>query len=272
MAEFRCVRRTRFESMRDLFDELMRGEAANPMEAARRNMRTPMRKRFYKTASIGDGNTLLLDGRPVKTPARRPLAAPQPQLAQLVAAEWNAQGEQIDPAAMPLTRLANVIIDGVADAPDAVRGEIESYLGSDLLFYRADAPEGLVARQAALWDPLLDFARNEFDARFVLAQGVVHQTQPREAVEAAASAIPRGPGLEGIWRLGAVAAITTLTGSALIALALARGALTADDAWTAAHVDEDWNMATWGKDDELLTRRSARRAEFDAAALVLKLA
>src|SRR5271163_5161061 len=138
---------------------------------------------------------------------------------------------------MPLTRLANAIIDGVADAARPVAAEIEKCLGSDLLFYRAGAPGDLRARQARLWDPVLAWARDLLGASFVLGEGVVHVSQPPDALKAAGAAIPKDP-----WRLGAVHAVTTLTGSALIALALSRGALSADAAWQAAHVDEDWNM------------------------------
>jgi chaperone required for assembly of F1-ATPase len=251
--------------MRDLLNELLDQEQRNPMEAARRNMRPALRKRFYKSASIGEGNALLLDGKPVRSPARRLLAAPHAHIAEALAAEWNAQGEAIDPATMPLTRLANAIIDGVADQPDAVRGEIEKYLHSDLVFYRADSPEGLVARQAELWDPFVNWARDSLDARFVLAQGVMHQAQPPHAVEVVAKTIPRD-----LWRLGAAASLTTITGSALIALAVAAGAVTAEHAWASACVDEDWNMETWGRDEDALQRRTTRQAEFDAAALVLK--
>jgi chaperone required for assembly of F1-ATPase len=255
--------------MRDLFDQLLSRDPLDPTEAARRNMRPQARQRFYAQAGVAEDFSVLLDGKPVKTPARRALKAPNAALAQAIAAEWQAQRELVDPAAMPLTRLANAIIDGVADAPAKVAREIEKYLGSDLVFYRAEAPEGLIARQAQLWDPVVAFARDGLGARFVLAQGVVHAAQTREALAAAAKAIPRDPGFEGIWRLGAVAAVTTLTGSALIALALAAGKIGADVAWAAAHVDEDWNMATWGRDEAALARRAARLAEFEAAALVL---
>jgi chaperone required for assembly of F1-ATPase len=166
---------------------------------------------------------------------------------------------------MPLTRLANSIIDGVTDAAAAVAAEVEKYLASDLLFYRAEGPDGLVAREAAAWDPVLAWAREALGARFVTAQGMVHVAQPASALAVANAAIPRDP-----WRLGAVHAITTLTGSALIAIALARGALTIDQAWDAAHVDEDWNMAFWGRDEIALERRAARFAEMQAAALILR--
>jgi chaperone required for assembly of F1-ATPase len=208
----------------------------------------------------------VLDGRPVRTPARGFLVAPSRALAQALAAEWDAQGEIIDPATMPLTRLANSIIDGVVASPTPVAADIGKYLGSDLLFYRADGPQRLVERQERLWDPVLTWAGEALGARFVLAQGVMHTAQPEGAIAAARAAIPSDP-----WRLGALHAVTTLTGSALLALALARGHLTTDAAWDAAHVDEDWNMEQWGRDEIAVARRTARRAEMDAAATVLAL-
>ena len=140
------------------------------------------------------------------------------------------------------------------------------YLGSDLLCYRAEAPDGLVERQTRHWDPVLAWARDTLGARFVLAQGVMHVAQPDEAIAAVRAKIPAEP-----WRLGAVSAITTLTGSALLALALAHGAIEPEAAWAAAHVDEDWQMAQWGSDRAALERRAHRRAEFDAAVVVLRL-
>ena len=166
---------------------------------------------------------------------------------------------------MPLTRLANTIIDGVADAASAVTAEVERYLGCDLVCYRAGGPAGLVTRQSKAWDPVIAWARETLGARFLLAEGIVFVRQPAEALAAASAAIPRDP-----WRLGALNAITTLTGSALIALALAGGALSVDEAWTAAHVDEDWNMDFWGRDELALERRAFRLAEMGAAATVLQ--
>jgi chaperone required for assembly of F1-ATPase len=241
----------------------------NPMTAAQRNARPALRQRFYQhagTASGADGHAVQLDGKAVHTPARRPLAAPSLPLAQALAAEWDAQRDKIDPAAMPLTRLVNSIIDGVADAPGPVKAEIEKYLASDLLFYRADSPQRLRERQARLWDPILLWARNALGADFKTGEGVVHVAQSAAALKAAAAAIPDDP-----WRLGALHVITTLTGSALIALAVLRGELSVDEAWDAAHVDEDWNMEQWGWDDLALERRAFRRAEFQAAADVLRL-
>jgi chaperone required for assembly of F1-ATPase len=255
--------------MREILQDFFSNEPLDPTEAARRNMRPKLRKRFYERAHVGEGKpfAILLDSRSVKTPSGEPLALPSRPLAEAVAAEWQAQEELIDPAAMPLTRLVNTIIDGVVTAPVPVADEVAKYLGSDLLFYRADSPEGLVALQVRHWDPLLDWARDSLKARFVLGEGVMFVAQPDHALTAARAMIPSDP-----WRLGAVSVITTLTGSALIALAVEQGRLSADDAWAAAHVDEDWNMSLWGRDEIALERRAKRLAEMQAAATVLALA
>jgi chaperone required for assembly of F1-ATPase len=256
--------------MRDIFEEIFAKDPLDAMEAARRSMRPVLRRRFYEKATVEgglEGFAVLLDGKPVRTPARRLLTAPSPALAEAIAAEWDAQKEVVDPAAMPLTRLANSIIDGVAQAPLPVAEEIAQYLGSDLLFYRAEGPKGLVERQERQWDPVLAWARDVLGARFVLAAGAMFIEQPEEAIAAAKGAIPADP-----WRLGAVSSITTLTGSALLALAMLRGRLSVDEAWAAAHVDEDWNMEFWGRDERALERRAYRFAEMLAAAEVLRLA
>lgn len=254
--------------MRNVFDDIFRGEPIDPTESARRGLRPRLPARFYAHASVaeeGAGFQLLLDGKPARTPARNPLAAPARPIAEAVAAEWDAQRDIIDPARMPLTRLANSIIDGVAAAPAPVKGEIEQYLGSDLLFYRADAPEGLVQREAERWDPVLAWAREALGARFILSQGVTFVPQPVGTLAAVRATIPEHP-----WRLGAVHVATTLTGSALLALALAHGRLSAEDVWAAAHVDEDWNMDFWGRDELALERRAFRWREMQAAATVLQ--
>jgi chaperone required for assembly of F1-ATPase len=251
--------------MRELFES---PAAENPMQAARRGARPVLRRRFYENATVAatpDGHAVQLDGKPVLTPVRRPHAAPTRELAQALAAEWNAQTEVVDPAMMPLTRLANSIIDGVAQTPRPVADEIKKYLASDLLFYRAGEPEGLVERQARHWDPILQWVAETLGAKFYLGEGVVHVAQPESALEAARAAVPDDP-----WRLGAAHVITTLTGSALIAVAMARGALSTEAAWQAANVDEDWNMERWGRDEMAIKRRDFRLAEFRAAAAVLK--
>lgn len=254
--------------MRDLFEDIFANEPLGPMEVARRAARPQLRRRFYERVAVEDSNgefRVVLDGRPINTPARRPLAAPTVALAQALAAEWGAQRDVIDPATMPLTRLANTIIDGVSEMSAAVAAEVKRYLACDLVFYRAPGPAGLVARQAAAWDPVLAWTREALGARFLLAEGIVFVAQPEQALAAAGAAIPHAP-----WPLGALHSVTTLTGSALIALALVRGALSLDDAWAAAHVDEDWNMDIWGRDELALERRASRFAEMQAAATVLQ--
>ncbi len=254
--------------MRDIFEDIFKNDPLDPMEAARRNVRPSLRKRFYESAGVaqnGDLFEVTLDGKPVRTPSRRPLATPSHDLSQAIANEWQAQTDVIDPANMPLTRLANSIIDGVADAPELVRDEIVKYLGSDLLFYRADGPERLIERQAAAWDPVVGWAAQDLGARFIMVEGVVFAAQPNEAVKAASNAIPTDA-----WRLGAAHSVMTLTGSALLALAVAHDAVSEDEAWKAAHVDEDWQMEQWGRDALAMQRRDYRFAEMKAAAAVLK--
>lgn len=259
--------------MRDIFTDIFSqhppATPLNPMEAARRAMRPQLRKRFYAHPAVGqheDGFAVLLDGRAVRTPARKVLVAPERRLAEALVQEWQAQRDVIDPAQMPLTRLANSIIDGVSAQTEAVRAEIARYVAGDMILYRAGAPETLRARQAQHWNPVLDWARSEFGARFVLIEGVMPAAQPEAAITAVRAAIPQDS-----WRLGALHAATTLTGSALIALALWRGAFTLDQAWAAAHVDEDFQMEQWGHDQLALERRAFRFTEMQAAAKVLEL-
>ena len=254
--------------MRDLIQRMIAERPLDPTEAAQRAMRPQLRRRFYAHAgfAVREGAfAILLDGRPVKTPARRVLAAPTQALAEALAAEWESQLEFVDAETMPLTRLANSIIDGVAEAPAAVAADAEKYLASDLVYYRAEGPEGLVARQAAMWDPIMAWARDVLDARLASTRGMAFLAQPPSALAAAGRAIPRDP-----WRLGAFHAVTTLTGSALIALAVLHRRFTAKDAWQAAHVDEDWNAERWGEDQLALERRALRWAEMQAACLVLQ--
>jgi chaperone required for assembly of F1-ATPase len=253
--------------MRDLLEPDPDGAPADPHTSARRTARPVLRRRFFATvatSAVPEGFAVTLDGKPVRTPAGRLLAAPRQPIADALCSEWDAQVEAIDPARMPLTRLANSVLDGVAERRDEVVDDIVNYLGSDLLFYRADGPQGLVARQGAAWDPIVRWAADEFGARFVLVEGIVHQRQPDHAIAATRAAIPAEA-----WTVGALHSITTLTGSTLLALALLRGYRDADAVWHAAHVDEDWNFETWGFDEEAVSRRAGREVEFKAAASML---
>lgn len=210
---------------------------------------------------------LLLDGKPVRTPAKNELLLPTRALADAVAAEWEAQGERIDPATMPLTRLTNSIIDGVIARQAEVRAEIVKYAGSDLLCYRAEGPEELIRRQAKVWDPVLAWVRERHGAALTIVDGIMPAPQPAAASQAIARAIePHGP-----FELAAIHVMTTLMGSALLALAHAHGHLSAGAAWAAAHVDEDWQISQWGEDAEAKARRDRRWAEMQAASRLLSL-
>jgi chaperone required for assembly of F1-ATPase len=180
-------------------------------------------------------------------------------------AEWQAQQEYIDPTTMPMTRFANSVVDAVIDRVGLVRDDIAKYFSTDLLFYRAAYPEVLVAREARHWDPVVFWAADELGAHFILAQGIMHVSQPETAVAAAREALPGDP-----WSVAALHVVTTLTGSALLALALHRGARDADQVWAAAHVDEDFNVEQWGSDEEVVARKAARKLDFDAAAAILR--
>ncbi len=240
----------------------------NPMESARRGARPELPHRFYKKAAAGPyegGFALFLDERMVKTPARRPLAVASRAVAEALAAEWDGQGERVDPATMPFTRIINAAIDRVAGEMAAVRAEVVKYAGSDLICYRAEGPKPLVDAQETAWGPLVAWAREELGARLKLAAGVMHVKQD----EAALSAIERAVAPLDPLALAALDTVTTLTGSAVIALAVHRGRLTAAEAWSAAHVDEDWQMSQWGKDEAAMLRRAARWREMEAAALIL---
>jgi chaperone required for assembly of F1-ATPase len=253
--------------MRELFEESLGPSSLDPEEAARSSARAGQRKRFYVSASVSetpDGFAILLDGKPVRTPSRNVLATPSREIAATIAAEWQAQGDVIDPMTMPVTRLANSVIDGVTGRVETVVADIAKYFETDLLFYRAGHPEALVAREAAHWDPVLFWAAETLGAHFILTQGIVHVRQPDPAIAAARAALPSDP-----WAVGALHVVTTLTGSALLALALMRGRLDADEVWAAAHVNEDWNREHWGVDEEAAVRQAARLSDFRAAAAVL---
>jgi chaperone required for assembly of F1-ATPase len=253
--------------MRELFDEVFGQSPLDPEEAVRKSTRGPQRKRFYTAAAVtatADGFAITLDDKPVRTPSRKFLAAPTLSLAEAMAAEWAAQQEVINPVTMPLTRLANSVLDAVEDRVAAVADDIAKYFESDLVFYRASHPEALVEREARHWDPVLYWAAGSLGAHFILAQGIVHVRQPEPAVAAARAALPRDP-----WSVAALHLLTTLTGSALLALALFHRALDEDQVWRAAHVDEDWNSEQWGEDGEVAARRAARLVDFRAAAQVL---
>ncbi len=234
------------------------------------SLRAPLPKRFYKSVAVEaapGGFRVLLDGRGIKTPAKREFVVPVEPLAEAIAAEWQAQGERIDPATMPLTKLANSAIDAVSSRMQEVADDIAAFSASDLLCYRAEAPEALVRRQAGAWDPVLAWAKRDLGADFRLRQGLMPIDQPPQALDAIRQALT---GLDPL-SLSALHVLTTISGSALLALAHYRGLLSVDEAWSAATVDETWQKEQWGLDAEAEAHAAARLAEFAAASRCLRL-
>ncbi|WP_244610375.1 ATP12 family chaperone protein [Microvirga pakistanensis] len=244
----------------------------DPMRAAQAGMKPTLPKRFYKEAGVEERDGLFhltLDGRVARTPGRNALAVPSSALAEAMAREWSGQGDEVDPSTMPITRIVNSAIDGVAARQSEVVDDLVRYAGSDLILYRVSEPARLVQSQDSAWNPILDWARDSHGARFTLAEGVMHVTQPEEAIAAIRAVIE---GIRSPFALAALHVMTTLSGSVLIALAHASGRLDTDQAWTAAHVDEVYQESVWGEDFEAMERRRRREADFRAASDVFRLA
>jgi chaperone required for assembly of F1-ATPase len=274
--------------MRDILNKLENGKSTDsqkapqkdPQRAAQEAMRPQLPKRFYKQVSISEearvgdespnvkvGFGIHLDGREVKTPARNPLRLPNQPSAKIIAAEWEAQEELIDAATMPATRLVNTAIDGIAADPQAVLEDMLKFAGSDLICYRASSSPDLIELQNNEWDPVLDWIGEEFGARFETTRSLIQIEQPKEAITSISVALRR-------WQdpisIGSLHTFTTLTGSIFLALAIASAQYTAEQAWKIAHVDEDWNISTWGEDYEAKKRRDNRWKELEAAFLVFQ--
>lgn len=246
--------------------------AKEPLKVPGREALAPLPKRFYSNVSVesagpGAGFSILLDGRPVRTPRKIALALPTRALAEAIAEEWAAQKEHIDPATMPLSRLAITALDGVVHHMPEVAAEIVAFAGSDLLCYRAEAPEELAHLQAQSWDPVLKWIEEELGVRFRVARGVRPVQQDVQTLQRMAQDIATYDAL----RLACVHVMTTLTGSAILALAAAKNRLSDEETWALAHVDEDWQIGRWGVDVEAKERRERRWADFRAADRFLKL-
>ncbi|HEX7853932.1 MAG TPA: ATP12 family protein [Sphingobium sp.] len=205
---------------------------------------------------------ILLDGRPVKTPGKEPLAVPSDALAAAIVSEWAGQGEKIDPATMPIMGFANASIDQVLPDVATFAKGIAAYGANDLLCYRASDPNELVAEQAQLWDPLLDWARDRYDVAFVVTSGIMPVDQPAATVERLYAAVDA---LDP-WLLSGFSTLVSISGSLLGSLALVEGVITADALWAAAHVDEAWQARQWGEDAEAIARNAIRRGQYDDAA------
>jgi chaperone required for assembly of F1-ATPase len=230
-------------------------------------------RRLYQAVTVaaspdaGPAFRILLDGKPVRTPAKEVLEVPTRTCAEAVAAEWAAQREHIDPATMPLTKLVCSAVDGVRGREGEMREAIGKYLASDLLCYRASGPVALVRRQAALWDPVLAWGRDVLGVPLIVTTGVMPVRQPQTAQTALARTLAE----QGPFTLAALYVMTALMGSALLALAHARGQLGLAEAWAAAHIDEDWQISQWGEDAQAAARRERRWLEVASASRLLHL-
>jgi chaperone required for assembly of F1-ATPase len=227
-------------------------------------------KRVYRevrVAPAGDGWSILLDARALQTPGRAALVLPKRGLAEAIAAEWDAQTEKIVPATMPLMRVAATAIDRVAPQRRQVIEEIIGYVGTDLVCYRADRPAELVARQAALWQPLVDWATLRFDAPLPVTTGIVPHRPPAVVAATFQSAIEP----LDLWWLTALHAAATSCGSIVIGLALAEQRLDAEGAWAAAQLDETYQIEQWGEDAEAAARRRELKRDLEATARFMDL-
>jgi len=225
-------------------------------------------KRFYKevgVAPVDSGFTVTLDGRPVHTPGKRPVVVPVASIATAMANEWSAQGQFIDPTTMPMVRLINSAVEGGERSIPALREEIIKFAGGDLLLYRADSPQELVSQQEVLWDNALSHLSRHFGVSFEPTTGIIHRPQPQATLDRLAQAIAE----ENLFGLTALVSITGLTGSGLLALGVWARLFAPEAVWTAAHVDEDYQIGQWGEDEEASERRAKRRKEFDIAVQVL---
>jgi len=221
-------------------------------------------KRFYKDAAVveaGNGFSVSLDGKPVRTPAKQPLLVPSRALAEAIAEEWRAQGDKVDPRSLPLTRLCSIAIDLVGPRREAVVAEIAKYAGTDLVCYRAEEPAELTARQHATWQPLIDWAALRFDAPLAVTAGVLPVAQAEDTLKAFERAIAA----YDTPRLAALHLATAACGSLVVALALVEGRLDAEAAFAASELDESFEIERWGEDSEQTRRRTALKADIALA-------
>jgi chaperone required for assembly of F1-ATPase len=227
-------------------------------------------KRFYRNvtvAAVEGGFAIRLDDKPLRTPAKAPLTVPGAALAEAIAAEWRAQGEEVSPAALPLTRLASTAIDLVAPRRAAVVAEIAKYAGTDLVCYRAEHPAELVARQHHAWQPLLDWAALRYDAPLAVTAGIAPVAQPEASLRAFTAAVEAHDEMT----LAALHLATSACGSIVLALALVEERLDADAAFAAAQLDESFQIEQWGEDLEQTRRRAGLKDDIALAARFVEL-
>lgn len=254
--------------MRDQLDDIQKHLNDGYGRAQHLN-RVELPKRFYKDVAAGPvdgGFVVTLDGRPVKTPGlKKPVVVPAAAIVTAMAAEWAAQQEFINPATMPMMRLINSAIESGEEMIPAFRDEVIKFAAGDMMLYRAESPQPLQAAQELAWDKALTVLARHFGVSFQPTFGIIHQTQPKATLDRLAESL----GEEGLITLTALVSITGITGSGLLAIGLLHQLFTPEQVWSAAHVDEDFQISQWGEDEEAADRRAKRRVEFDIAVAVV---
>lgn len=255
--------------MRDQLDDIQKHLNDGYGRAQHLN-KVELPKRFYKEVAAGPvdgGFVVTLDGRGTKTPGRKlPVIVPAASIATTMAEEWAAQGEFIDATTMPMVRLVNSAIESGEDMIPAFREEVIKFAGGDLMLYRADAPQELVSQQEAAWDKALVALARHFGVSFQPTVGIIHQDQPKTTMDRLAESLDG----ENLLTLTALVSITGITGSGLLAIGLLHKQISSEHVWQAAHVDEDFQIAQWGEDEEAAERRARRRIEFDTAVALVE--
>lgn len=227
-------------------------------------------ERFYKSAGVieaRDGFGVALDGKPLRTPAKRPLTVPSRALGEAIAEEWLAQADTVDPKRLPLTRLASIALDLVAPRREAVVAEVAKYAGTDLVCYRAEQPPELAERQHAAWQPLIDWATLRFDAPLTVTAGILPVSQPAASLKALEAAIAA----YDTHRLAALHLATAACGSLVVALALIEGRIDAEAAFASAELDQSYQIERWGEDAEQARRRAGLKEDIALAARFVSL-
>lgn len=254
--------------MRDQLDDIQK-HLNDGYGRAQQLDKVELPKRFYKDVAAGPvdgGFVVTLDGRPARTPGKKlPVIVPAAAIATAMAEEWAGQGEFIDPATMPMVRLVNSAVESGEEMIPAFREEVIKFAGGDLLLYRAESPQELVSEQELAWDNALTALARHFGVSFQPTMGIIHQSQPKATLDRLAESLVN----ENLLTMTALVSITGLTGSGLLAIGLWHKLFSPDQVWKAAHVDEDYQIAQWGQDEEAADRRARRRVEFDTAVAVL---
>jgi chaperone required for assembly of F1-ATPase len=254
--------------MRDQLEDAHQHSDAG-LGRAHHRVKKDLPKRFYKevgVAPVDGGFTVTLDGRPTKTPGKVPMVVPVAEIATAMAAEWAAQGEFINPDPMPMVRLINSAVESGETMVPAFRDEVLKFAAGDMLLYRAETPQDLVAAQEASWDAALVTLARHFGVSFQPTIGVIHQHQPAVTLARLGEALRE----QGLLTMTALVSITGLTGSGLLAIGLLHKLFDREQVWAAAHVDEDHQIRFWGQDEEAAERRATRRLEFDTAVNVVE--